>query len=74
MEAVFGTGHVKQKGANAPPVIGPSDEFKVESKRRQRLREFDRYLKGFKYSSALDAGLKQVRICQLVAGSRKRDI
>jgi U3 small nucleolar RNA-associated protein 15 len=73
MEAVFGTGHVKQKGANAPPVIGPSDEFKVESKRRQRLREFDRYLKGFKYSSALDAGLKQVRYMSFLCGSGKRE-
>ena len=60
MEAVFGTGYVKQKGANAAPVIGPSDEFKVESRRTVRLKEFDRYLKGFKYSSALDAGLKPV--------------
>ena len=70
MEAVFGTGHVKQKGKDAPPVIGPSDEFKVESRRRAKLKEFDRHLKGFKYASALDAGLKPVRLCTCGTAAR----
>jgi U3 small nucleolar RNA-associated protein 15 len=36
------------------------DEFKVESKRRRRLKEYDRLLKGFKYSAALDSALRKV--------------
>ncbi|EIW69973.1 hypothetical protein TREMEDRAFT_43605 [Tremella mesenterica DSM 1558] len=59
MEAVFGNGHVKAKGKDLPPVIGPADEFRVESRRKERLRDFDKYLKAFKYSAALDAGVKK---------------
>lgn len=67
MEAVFGTGYVKPKGKDLPKVVGPADEFKVESKRRAKLKEFDRFLKAFKYSAALDAGLKKVRrACRIV--------
>jgi U3 small nucleolar RNA-associated protein 15 len=36
------------------------DEFKVESRRRRRLKEYDRLLKGFKYSAALDSALRKV--------------
>jgi U3 small nucleolar RNA-associated protein 15 len=60
METIFGTGHIKARGKNLPGVVGPADEFKVENKRKVRLREFDRFLKAFKYGSALDAGLKKV--------------
>lgn len=60
MEAVFGRGHVKAKGAALPPVVGPADEIRIETRRREKLREFDRYLKAFKYSAALDAALKKV--------------
>lgn len=63
MEAVFGRGHVKAKRRDVP-VIGPADEVRVETRRRERLREFDRYLKAFKYSAALDAGLKKVSCAQ----------
>lgn len=59
METVFKTGNVKAKGTDLPPVVGPADEFRVETRRTARLREFDRYLKAFKYSAALDAGLKR---------------
>ncbi|RSH78670.1 uncharacterized protein EHS24_002399 [Apiotrichum porosum] len=59
MEAVFGRGHIKAKGSALPPVVGPADEFRVATRRRERLREFDRYLKAFKYSAALDAALKK---------------
>ncbi len=62
METVFGTGYVKAKGKDLPPVVGPADEFSVETRRTARLREFDRYLKVFKYSAALDSGLKTVCI------------
>jgi U3 small nucleolar RNA-associated protein 15 len=60
METVFGTGHIKARGKDLPVVQGPADEFRVESKRKIKLREFDRFLKAFKYGSALDAGLKKV--------------
>ena len=60
METVFGSGHVKSRGKDLPPVVGPADEIRVETRRSEKLREFDRFLKGFKYSSALDAGLKKV--------------
>jgi U3 small nucleolar RNA-associated protein 15 len=40
--------------------VGDIDEFKVESKRRRRLKEYDRFLKGFKYSAALDSALRKV--------------
>lgn len=59
MEAVFGRGHVKAKGAALGPVIGPADEFRVETRRKERLRDYDKYLKSFKYSAALDAALKK---------------
>lgn len=61
MEAVFGRGHIKSKGKELPPVVGPADEFKVEKRRKERLKDFERYLKAFKYSAALDASLKKVR-------------
>jgi U3 small nucleolar RNA-associated protein 15 len=63
METVFGTGHVKAKGKDLPVAQGPADEFRVESKRKVKLREFDRFLKAFKYGAALDAGLKKVCFC-----------
>ncbi|KAK8850439.1 hypothetical protein IAR55_004357 [Kwoniella newhampshirensis] len=59
MEAIFGTGHLKAKKKDLAPVVGPADEFRVESRRQKRLRDFDKFLKGFKYSAALDAGLKK---------------
>ena len=62
METVFGTGHVKAKGKDLPLVVGPADEFRVETRRTARLKEFDRFLKAFKYSAALDAGVKKVNL------------
>lgn len=40
--------------------VGDAYEFKVESRRRRRLKEYDRLLKGFKYSAALDSALRKV--------------
>ena len=60
MEAVFGTGYVKAKGKDLSPIIAPADEYKVETRRQKKLKEFDKHLKAFKYASALDAGLKKV--------------
>ena len=54
----IGHGHVKSKQKSKP--VGDVDEFRVESKRKQRLREYDRLLKGFKYSAALDSVLRKV--------------
>lgn len=36
------------------------DEFRVESRRKKRLREYDRLLKSFKYGAALDSVLAKV--------------
>lgn len=63
METIFGTGHIKKKGQNLPEVVGAVDEVKIESRRKEKLKVFDRYLKAFKYSAALDSGIKKVRPC-----------
>ena len=65
METVFRTGHVKAKKDDLPPVVGPADEFRAEGKRKEELKDFDKFLKAFKYSAALDAGLKKVSTASL---------
>ena len=60
MEAVFGRGHVKPKKEELPPVVGPADEYRAEGRRKDKLKDFDKFLKAFNYSAALDAGLKKV--------------
>jgi len=52
-----GQGHVKSKQKSKP--VGDVDELRVESKRKKRLKEYDRLLKGFKYSAALDSVLRK---------------
>ena len=64
-ESVLGTdvshiGEMRVKGKVVSKPVGDANEFRVESKRRRRLKEYDRYLKGFKYSSALDSVLQKV--------------
>lgn len=54
----LGMGRVKEKKKSKP--VGDIDELKVESKRKKRLREYDRLLKNFKYSAALDSVLRKV--------------
>lgn len=66
MEAVFGKGHIKAKGKDLPQVVGAADEFKVESRRQEKLKDFDKHLKGFRYSAALDSGLKKVSVFSTV--------
>ncbi|KAF9467239.1 Trp-Asp repeat-containing protein [Collybia nuda] len=39
--------------------LGDMDELRVESRRRKRLKEYDKLLKGFKYSAALDSVLRK---------------
>ncbi|THH15492.1 hypothetical protein EW146_g4995 [Bondarzewia mesenterica] len=52
-------GQLRVKDKTKAKPIGDVDEFKVESKRRQRLKEYDRLLKSFKYSAALDSVLRK---------------
>ena len=54
----IGQGRVKSKQKSKP--VGDVDEFRVESKRKKRLKEYDRFLKSFKYSDALDSVLRKV--------------
>jgi U3 small nucleolar RNA-associated protein 15 len=54
----IGQGHVKSKGKSKP--IGDADEFRIEARRRKKLREYDKLLKSFKYSAALDSVLRKV--------------
>jgi U3 small nucleolar RNA-associated protein 15 len=60
METIFGTGHIKKKGQNLPAVVGAVDEIKIESRRKDKLKTFDKHLKSFKYSAALDSGIQKV--------------
>ncbi|KAI0796676.1 WD40 repeat-like protein [Abortiporus biennis] len=53
----IGQGHVKSKVKSKP--LGDVDELRVESKRKKRLKEYDRLLKNFKYSAALDSVLRK---------------
>lgn len=53
----------KQRGAKA---VGDADEIRVsESRRQKRLKPYDRLLKSFKYSAALDSVLRKVRHLRL---------
>lgn len=54
-------GQGKVKGKGKAKAVGDVDELRVESRRTKRLKEFDRLLKGFKYSAALDSVLRKVR-------------
>ncbi|KAF7796092.1 hypothetical protein EIP86_007263 [Pleurotus ostreatoroseus] len=53
----LGHGHVKSKQKSKP--VGDVNELRVESKRKKRLKEYDKLLKGFRYSAALDAVLRK---------------
>ncbi|KAI0053549.1 WD40 repeat-like protein [Auriscalpium vulgare] len=55
----IGQPRIRDKTKSKP--LGDSNEFKVESKRRRRLKQYDKLLKAFKYTAALDSVLtKQV--------------
>ncbi|KAH9943446.1 WD40 repeat-like protein [Epithele typhae] len=53
----LGLGRTKEKKKSRP--VGDTDELKVESKRKKRLRDYDKMLKNFRYSAALDAVLRK---------------
>ena len=54
----IGKGSVKSKVRTS--TRDPTDEFRVESRRVKRLKEYDRLLKNFKHAAALDSVLRQV--------------
>lgn len=54
----IGMGHLKQpKKANKP--VGVPGEALVNATRKKKLRDYDKYLKNFKYSAALDSVLRK---------------
>ena len=55
---MIGQGAVQGKSHIRP--LGDIDELRVESRRTKRLRDYDRLLKNFKYSAALDSVLRKV--------------
>ncbi|KAH8830956.1 WD40 repeat-like protein [Flagelloscypha sp. PMI_526] len=57
MLPAVGQGTLKDKSRSKG--LGDMDEFRVEAKRMKRLRDYDRFLKSFRYSAALDAVLKK---------------
>lgn len=55
-----GLGRARDKGKVRP--LGDPNEIVVEGQKRKRLKDYDRFLKNFKYSAALDAVLRKVRV------------
>lgn len=56
----IGEGAVSKQRGKA---VGDADEIRVsESRRQKRLKPYDRLLKSFKYSAALDSVLRKVRV------------
>ncbi|KAF7301707.1 WD40 repeat-like protein [Mycena indigotica] len=55
--AAVGHGTVRDK--TKAKAVGDINEFRVESRRAKRLKDYDRLLKSFKYSAALDAVLRK---------------
>ncbi|KAJ7507862.1 WD40 repeat-like protein [Mycena galericulata] len=55
--STLGQGSLRQKTRSK--AVGEADEFRVESRRAKRLRDYDRLLKSFKYSAALDSVLRK---------------
>ncbi|KAG7096906.1 hypothetical protein E1B28_004311 [Marasmius oreades] len=53
----LGQGQLKGKGKAKP--LGDVNELRIESRRSRRLKNYDKFLKSFKYSAALDAVLKK---------------
>ncbi|KAF9075755.1 WD40 repeat-like protein [Rhodocollybia butyracea] len=53
----IGHGTIKEKGRAKP--LGDANEFRIESRRAKRLKGYDKLLKSFKYSAALDSVLRK---------------
>jgi U3 small nucleolar RNA-associated protein 15 len=60
----IGERNLQSKMRNKP--VGDVNEIKIEGRRKKKLREYDRLLKGFKYRAALDSVLRKVRVYGLV--------
>ena len=56
-----GEGRTRRDAKGKSKAVGDVDEFRVESRRKRRLREYDRLLKSFKYGAALDSVLRKAR-------------
>ncbi|KAL0949511.1 hypothetical protein HGRIS_009563 [Hohenbuehelia grisea] len=54
---VIGHGTVKSKTKSKP--LGDVDEFRIATKRARRLKDYDKFLKSFQYSAALDSVLRK---------------
>lgn len=54
----IGGGHISYKTRSQP--LKDVDELRIEHRRLRRLKEYDRFLKSFKYSAALDSVLRKV--------------
>ncbi|KAG6917897.1 hypothetical protein DXG01_000506 [Tephrocybe rancida] len=53
----LGEGILRGKAQSKP--LGSIDELRIESRRTKRLRDYDKLLKNFKYSAALDSVLRK---------------
>jgi U3 small nucleolar RNA-associated protein 15 len=51
-----------RKAGRKTEVVGPVDEFRVESVKRRKLKDYDKFLKTFQYGAALDAVMMKVRV------------
>ena len=58
--ASIGTGRFREKGKGKAKPVGDVDELKIEARRKRKLRTYDKLLKNFKYSAALDSVLMKV--------------
>ncbi|EKM80085.1 hypothetical protein AGABI1DRAFT_106361, partial [Agaricus bisporus var. burnettii JB137-S8] len=58
-EQLAGIGQGRLKDKSKPKAKGDPNELVVEQRRRRRLKDYDRLLKTFKYSAALDAVLRK---------------
>ena len=56
----IGQGRQRDVGKVKARPIGDANELKVERTRKKKLRAYDRLLKNFKYSAALDCVLRRV--------------
>ena len=58
--STIGQGRQRNVGKVKARPIGDVNEIKIERRRKKKLREYDRLLKNFKYSAALDCVLRRV--------------
>jgi U3 small nucleolar RNA-associated protein 15 len=61
-ETFLGSGHIGEgysKSKQKSKAVGELSELKIEARRKKRLKQFDKLLKSFKYSAALDSVLRK---------------